>query len=93
MPPIVRVYHILVLVWVRNARTCMHLASCIPELVDRFVRLRLRFIKIYFDSHVLPCVLQKKIIYVALPNLNLFLMKTVTYVSAMSSYRWLASRT
>ena len=23
----------LVLVWVRNARTCMHLASCIPELL------------------------------------------------------------
>ena len=68
MPPIVLVYHILVLVWVRNARTCMHLASCIPELVDRFVCLQLRFIKIYFDRHVLLCVLQK-FIYVALPNL------------------------
>ena len=27
----------LVFVWVRNARTRMHLASCIPEFVDRFV--------------------------------------------------------
>ena len=35
VPPIVLVYHILVLVWVRNART-WH-ASCIPELVDRCV--------------------------------------------------------
>ena len=27
----------LVLVWVRNARTRLHLASCIPEFVDHFV--------------------------------------------------------
>ena len=93
MPPIVLVYHILILVWVRNARTCMHLASCISELVDRFVRLRVRYIKIYFDRHVVTIALLQKFIYVAMLNFNLFFLKTVAYVSAMCPYRWLTSRT
>ena len=66
MPLVVLVYHISVFVWVRNDRTCMHLASCISELVDRFVCLRVCFIKIYFDMFSL-CVLEK-FIYVAWLN-------------------------
>ena len=78
--------------WETLERACiLHLAypSCWS-----FCCFRLRFIKkIIWTAMFLLCVLQKKIIYVALPSLNLFLLKTVTYVSAMCSYRWLASRT
>ena len=51
MPPVVLVYHILVLVWVRNARTCMHLASCIPELLIVLL-LTVALKKNYLDRHV-----------------------------------------
>ena len=53
----------------------------ISELVDCPVYLWLRFIKNYVDRHVFTVALVKKFIYVALLNLNLFFLKTVTRVS------------
>ena len=75
--------------WETLERACiLHLAYRVDWL---FCCLRFRFIKIYLDRYVLLCVVQK-FICVALSSLNLFLLKTVAYVSAMCSYRWLASR-
>ena len=69
----------------------MHLASCIPELLFVLL-LRLRFTKIYLDHHVFT-MSSLKILFVLRCQIKSVLLKTVAYVSAMCSYRWLASRT
>ena len=60
MPPIVLVYHILVFVWVRNART-WH-ASCIlhTQVVDCLVTSVALHKNIIFDRHVFTVALLKK---------------------------------
>ena len=81
MPPIVLVYHILVLVWVRNART-WH-ASCIlhTQVVDCLVTL----VALHKNLFGPPCLylVFLKIYLCCVASLNLFLLKTVAYVSAM----------
>jgi len=70
----------------------MHLVSCIPELLFvllLMVALQKKFIWI---AMFLLCVL-KKIYLCCVVKFKSVLLKIVTYVSAMCSYRWLASRT
>ena len=80
MPPIVLVYHILVLVWVRNARMCMHLAY--PSLLITLL-LTVALHKNLFGPLCFYYAFFKKNYYVALPSLNLFLLKKLWLTLAL----------
>ena len=70
----------------------MHLAFCIPELLFVLL-LKVALTKIYLDHHVFTVSSLKIYLCCVAKFKSVLLKKSVTYVSAMCSYGWLASRT